>query len=69
MKLPYSADPLKRARQKLTAMIWLANDQKLPPEKRRAARALARSALALVKLRERDAEWRAGQTRENNGDV
>jgi hypothetical protein len=41
-------------------MIWLANDQRLPPEKQSAARALARSALALVKLRQRDAEWRAG---------
>jgi hypothetical protein len=42
-------------------MLKLANSPHLPPEKQRAARALARSALALVKLRQRDAEWRAGE--------
>jgi hypothetical protein len=46
---------LLRARAKLRRMIKIANLRDLPPEKRRAARALARSAFALVKLRQRDA--------------
>jgi hypothetical protein len=41
-------------------MIKIANLPDLPPEKCLAARALARSGLAIVKLRQRDAEWRAG---------
>jgi hypothetical protein len=46
---------LKRARVKLKGLTRLANDQARSPEDRRRLRALARSALALVKLRMRDA--------------
>jgi hypothetical protein len=61
---------LLRARAKLRRMIKIANLPDLPPEKRRAARTLARSALAIVKLRQRDAEWRAGRDHDAyDGDV
>jgi hypothetical protein len=49
---------LLRARADLRGMLKLANSSHLSPEKRRAARALARSALAIVKLRQRDAGYR-----------
>jgi hypothetical protein len=52
---------LLRARAKLRRLVRLSNLPGLPPEKQRAARALARVALVLVKLRQRDAEWRAGE--------
>lgn len=56
-----ASSALKSARVKLRGLVLLANNPNIAPERRRAARALARSALALVKLRARDAAWRAGK--------
>jgi hypothetical protein len=52
---------LLKARADLRGMLKLANSPQLSPEKQRAARALAKSYLAIVKVRQRIAEWRAGE--------
>jgi hypothetical protein len=55
MAISQASRDLLRARAKLRRLVRLSNLSGLPPEKQRAARALARVALVLVKLRQRAA--------------